>query len=215
MLRFLIWEKQVHWDHVGEPRDFLHSKFIVGNGSLDLLSGNSASLRGGHSFFEADLLDPLRTIELSSPDSEGHAGSGHGDPESGLNLAGPWKPLGNLPRTIDLFRDGSLYIVDAPGHLPGHINLLARTETGDGGQKWIYLAGDACHDRRILRKEREIGKWMDAQRHVCCIHADPAKAEETIDRIRALENDGVEVILAHDIDWESDKNNWQRFFGAS
>lgn len=107
-----------------------------------------------------------------------------------------------------------MYIVDAPGHLPGHINLLARTEDGDGGHKWVYLGGDACHDRRIFRKEREIGEWKDAHGHICCIHADRAKAEETIDRIRTLENQGVEVILAHDIEWEGDKNNWKRFLGA-
>lgn len=108
-----------------------------------------------------------------------------------------------------------MYLVDAPGHLPGHINLLARTKSGDGGQKWVYLAGDACHDRRIIRKEREIGEWMDAHRQVCCIHADRAGAEATIERIRDLEKEGVEVILAHDVEWESDEKNRERFFGAS
>lgn len=175
-----------------------------------MLSGNSASLRGGHSFFEADLLDPSRTIELPSPGSKGH-----GDPKSGINLTGPWKPFGHLPSTLDLFQDGSLYVVDAPGHLPGHINLLARTEGGDGGTKWVYLAGDACHDRRIIRKEREIGEWLDVHKHVCCIHADRAGAEATIDRIRALEKGGVEVILAHDVEWENDERNRERFFGVS
>ena len=137
------------------------------------------------------------------------------DPKTEVNFTGPWKPLGCLPWTLDLFQDGSVYLVDAPGHLPGHINILARAANGNGGQKWVYLGGDACHDRRILRKEREIGEWLDAHKHICCIHANRAKAEETIDRIRTLENDGVEVILAHDIEWESDKNNSHRFFGAS
>ena len=111
---------------------------------------------------------------------------------------------------LDLFQDGSLYVVDAPGHLPGHINLLARTATG-----WVYLAGDACHDRRIIRKEKEIGEWYDSHGYRCCIHTDRTKAEETLERIRDLEENGVEVIFAHDVEWENDASNRRRFFGAS
>ncbi|KAJ6442538.1 glycoside hydrolase family 18 protein [Purpureocillium lavendulum] len=207
----------VHWDHVGEPRDFTRSTFIVGNGSLDLLSGNSAGLRGGHSFFEADLLDLSRTIELASPGSvrpsEGFSGPRTVD--TPINYSQPWKPLGGLPWTLDLFGDGSLYIVDAPGHLRGHINLLARTSSSDGGDRWVYLAGDACHDRRILRKEKDIGEWLDAHGHVCCIHENRAQTEATLDRIRLLEEEGVEVILAHDVEWEKEKSNEKRFFGAA
>ena len=43
------------------------------------------------------------------------------------NFEQQWKPYGILPRTIDVFQDGSVLLVDAPGHLPGHMNLLART----------------------------------------------------------------------------------------
>ncbi|PWI73094.1 hypothetical protein PCL_10109 [Purpureocillium lilacinum] len=203
----------VHWDHIGEPRDFVRSKFVVGSGSLDLLSGNSANLRGGHSFFEADLLDRSRTIELPSPDAE--SSSEHLGEDREVNLLGPWRAFGHLPWTIDLFRDGSLYIVHAPGHLRGHINLLARTESSDVDRKWVYLAGDACHDRRILRKEREIGEWRDAHGHMCCIHEDRTQTEATLSRIRSLKDEGVEVILAHDVEWERDEKNRQRFFGAS
>lgn len=121
----------------------------------------------------------------------------------------PWKTHGDLPRVIDLFRDGSLYIVDAPGHLPGHINLLART----GLEKFVYLAGDACHDRRIMRKQKEIGEWRDSEGHICCIHANRKLAEQTIERIRVLEKKGVEIIFAHDFEWEEDPRNAARFWG--
>ncbi|UNI22996.1 hypothetical protein JDV02_008838 [Purpureocillium takamizusanense] len=206
----------VHWDHVGEPRDFVRSTFVVGNGSLDLLSGDSTNLRGGHSFFEADLLDRSRTIELSSPGTKGPSQClDGGDVKRSVNFAGPWRAFGHLPSTLDVFRDGSVYIVDAPGHLRGHINLLARTQTEDGGCQWVYLGGDACHDRRILRKERAIGEWVDAHGYTCCIHEDRAQTEATLHRIRVLEEQGVEVILAHDVEWESDERNRKRFFGAS
>ncbi|KAK3329828.1 AhpD-like protein [Apodospora peruviana] len=209
----------VHWDHVGEPLDFPLTTFVVGNGSLDVLHGRSSTLRGGHSFFEADLLDPARTIELSDPNT-------HSTEVSTVTVGSSsaidfsrrsWTSFDNFPKALDVFQDGSLYIVDAPGHLPGHINLLARVKD-DGEEtntRWVYLAGDACHDRRIIRKEKEIGEWRDVHGRVCCIHADRGKAEETIERIRGLEAKGVEVIFAHDVEWENDEKNRDRFFGAS
>jgi glyoxylase-like metal-dependent hydrolase (beta-lactamase superfamily II) len=213
----------VHWDHVGEPRDFPHSTFIVGHGSLGLLAGTSTgSLKGGHSFFEADLLDSLRTVELPDPDpgkatdivldAEGSSSSKSSD----LNLKGPWRTIDGSPPVLDVFSDASLYIVDAPGHLPGHINLLVRVEDEDreGQTRWVYLAGDACHDRRILRGEKEIGEWEDASGHRCCIHAHRKKAEETIARIRALQENGVEVIFSHDVEWEADEGKRGRLLGA-
>ncbi|KAH8898465.1 Metallo-hydrolase/oxidoreductase [Thozetella sp. PMI_491] len=201
----------VHWDHVGEPRDFPRSTFIVGHGSLDILDGTSISLRGGHSFFEADLLDRDRTIELSDPQA---AQKSAGKADGSVNFSRPWQALDNLPATLDIFGDGSAYIVNAPGHLPGHINLLVSTSVHEGKSQWAYLAGDACHDRRILRREKDIGEWVDVHGQTCCIHADRAAAEQTIQRIRELEEKDVEVIFAHDVEWEKDERNQQRFFGA-
>ncbi|OIW29026.1 Metallo-hydrolase/oxidoreductase [Coniochaeta ligniaria NRRL 30616] len=214
----------VHWDHVGEPRDFTRSTFVVGHGSLDVLQGKSAELRGNHSHFESDLLDISRTIELSDPKADKlSATNGNGAPvlPSPGHFSSQWQPLGDLPSVLDIFQDGSVYIVNAPGHLPGHINLLAHVDDAvdesseSTGRKWIYLAGDACHDRRILRREKEIGEWHDVHGQVCCIHADRAGAEETIERIRGLERQGVEVIFAHDVEWENDPKNKHRFFGVS
>lgn len=202
---------------MGEPQDFARSTFVVGYGSLDVLQGNSAELRGNHSHFESDLLDPSRTIELSDPlANKVSMRNGSDVPPSGP-FSSQWQALGHLPSVLDIFQDGSIYIVNAPGHLPGHINLLAQVDDVEegSGKKWICLAGDACHDRRILRKEKEIGEWNDIHGHICCIHADRVGAEETIERIRGLERQGVEVILAHDVEWKNDPKNKERFFGAS
>ncbi|KAL2420093.1 hypothetical protein ABEF95_006264 [Exophiala dermatitidis] len=201
----------VHWDHVGEPHDFPKSTFVVGNGAVALLQG-AGSLRGSHSFFEADLLPPERTIELPNPFEEVDEDSKtYGSGPDAADFTQEWKPYGNLPRILDVFHDGSLYIVDSPGHLPGHINLLAKT----GPTSSVYLAGDSCHDRRIMRNERQIGEWLDDHGHICCIHADKKLAEQTIQRIQELESNGVEVIFAHDYEWEEDPRNQSRFFGQS
>jgi glyoxylase-like metal-dependent hydrolase (beta-lactamase superfamily II) len=180
-----------------------------------VLSGKSASLRGGHSFFEADLLDPIRTIELPNPDSSTENDGGGGELAGSVSFSGSWHRMDELlPSVLDVFKDGSLYVVDAPGHLPGHINLLARVDDGGSNTRWVYLAGDACHDRRIMRQEREIGEWHDANGHLCCIHADRLQAEATIARIKGLEEKGFEVVFSHDVEWESDPKNLLRFFGT-
>ncbi|KAK4160589.1 beta-lactamase-like protein, partial [Cladorrhinum sp. PSN259] len=201
----------VHWDHVGEPRDFPTSTFVVGHGSLDVLSGRSASARGSHSHFESDLLDPDRTVELSDSLSLSTSESILPSTSSGtLSFFPPWESLSELglPETLNIFKDNTVYIVNAPGHLPGHINLLCRTDKG-----WVYLAGDTCHDRRILNGEKEIGEWKDGEGHTCCIHFDRAEAERTIQRVRDLEMKGAEVVFAHDVEWE--ERNPARFWGQS
>ncbi|KAJ5835975.1 hypothetical protein N7447_002001 [Penicillium robsamsonii] len=164
----------VHWDHIDEPKAFDTSTFVVGPGTSSLLK-DSLSLRGSHSFFEPDLLPVSRTIELPPTIGVTEQGSSTGRPaRNGVtpDFSQSWIPHGFLPRTIDIFQDGSILVVDAPGHLPGHIDILARTSPG----KYTYLAGEACHDRRIMRREREIGEWHDESGHICCIHTDKKQA---------------------------------------
>ena len=201
----------VHWDHIGEPLDFPTSTFVVGSGALDLLNQTSQTLSGGHSHFEANLLPAARTIELAptcqSPGMSPGSCSSRG--ENDCMWAGAWEPIWPFDHAMDVFSDGSLYLVDSPGHLPGHVNFLARKSATE----FVYLAGDACHDRRILRNELAIGEWTDDNGHLCCIHADKEVAEETIKRIRIMEKGGnVEIILAHDVEWEESVLNKDRMF---
>ncbi|KAJ5703010.1 hypothetical protein N7488_010558 [Penicillium malachiteum] len=192
----------IHWDHIGDPKAFNTSTFVVGPGTSSLLDGSETRLRGGHSFFESDLLPSDRTIEIPyNPEN-------HKTDSAVPSFSPAWKEYGILPRTIDIFHDGSVLLVDAPGHLPGHLNILARVEEG----KFVYLAGDTCHDRRLLRGEKSISEWLDEGGHVCCIHINKEEAEKTIEMVRGLEEQGVEVIFAHDIEWEENPENPERFF---
>lgn len=149
-------------------------------------------------------------MELPEPIVHGLKKHDSGTIYGEINLHGSWQSQDCLPEVLDLFNDGSLLIVNAPGHLLGHINLLARTSPSHR----IYMGGDACHDRRILTGEKKIGEWNDAHGQVCCIHADRKQAEETIERIRILEKEGIEIIFAHDTEWENDPANTTRFFGV-
>lgn len=190
----------VHWDHTGTPADYPQAQFWVGRGALDVLAhGLGGHL--GHQHFESQLFEGLHVKEFPSPptaegkNSSGNAGNSNGNGNG-------WEKVGDF-WMYDFQGDGSIYVVDAPGHLPGHINLLARV----GDRRWIYLVGDACHDQRLLTGEKEIAEWTDDAGRFCCIHTNKKEAEATLAKIRdlqaAADKTGVhlEVILAHGMGW--------------
>ncbi|KAF7365240.1 Metallo-beta-lactamase superfamily protein [Mycena venus] len=47
----------------------------------------------------------------------------------------------------DFFEDGSLYLLDVPGHLAGHVCALARVTP----TSFVFLGGDACHHAGMFR----------------------------------------------------------------
>ena len=191
----------VHWDHVGTPSDFKSSSFVVGPGSIQLLQNGDDSSASGHAHFELNLLPLGRTIELPSLEhpwtSKESTDFKSRDPLSKLRHA-QWQELLHFPHAIDVFSDGSLYIISAPGHLQGHVNVLARTSP----TRWVYLGGDGCHDRRIYREEADIAEWPGPHGDMCSIHVDKKKTMESLRRVRKLCTMGdVEVIFAHDVEW--------------
>ncbi|KAF4551939.1 Hypothetical protein D9617_11g007860 [Elsinoe fawcettii] len=177
---------EVHYDHHGDPSDFPASTFIIGHGAMSVLK-HGLSGAASHQHFESDLLDAHTVVELPTPTSS------------------PWAPLGPFPAALDVFSDGSVYILDVPGHLPGHLNLLCRL----GPKKWLCLCGDAFHDPRLLTGEKGIGTWED-RGVVHCIHVDKKTAEESIKMLRELQKSGgegveVELVAAHDEVWTEEK----------
>lgn len=191
----------LHWDHTGTPSDFPNSEFVVGSGTLHLLT------HGGGPLYPAEIFNPDelpfdRTRELPPVrESEREKAS-----SNQTNHA--WKPLAGFPAVVDFYGDGSVYIIDAPGHLQGHVNLLARLSE----RKWVYLGGDCCHDKRILSGEKGIAIYDDGRGGKRSVHADTTEAAKTIERIGALlkernvrdekgEEVEVEVVVAHDGGW--------------
>lgn len=211
----------LHWDHIGTPKDFETSKFVIGAGGLSLLKGSQGA--GTHNKFEPDLLPLQRTVEVPSPEDNttGEAAPGLDGRQgqttwrNSLNTL-PWKEKGPFPHTLDVFQDGSVFLVWAPGHLVGHLNMLCRKK--DGG--YVYLGGDAAHDMRLISGDKDIATWKEQSGQVCCIHQDPSIARETMSRIRkAKEGETplgfVEVVLAHDGQWAHQAKERGRFFPGS
>ncbi|KAF2276596.1 Metallo-hydrolase/oxidoreductase [Westerdykella ornata] len=202
----------VHWDHVGTPSDFPSATFIAGSGTLHLLAHGGGPLYPAE-LFNADELPVDRTRELPPvrPADAKYASA----QQTPASLQ--WRPLAGFPAVIDFFSDGSVYIVDAPGHLYGHVNLLCRI----GEDKWVYLGGDCCHDPRILTGEKGIAEYDDGKGGVRSVHVDTCEAARTVERVRRLMGekkvvgeDGrdvqVEIVVAHDKVWR--ERNKERFF---
>jgi glyoxylase-like metal-dependent hydrolase (beta-lactamase superfamily II) len=158
----LVMLSHVHYDHHGDPEDFPNAKFVIGHGAMDVLKNGLGGI-ASHQHFEPDTLPDDRSSELSDPEGS------------------DWKFLGPFPAALDLFEDGSVFVIDTPGHLPGHVNLLCRTK-----DRWLCLCGDAF---------------------TLCIHLDKERAAESIKRLRELQkmsDQHVELIAAHDEIWWED-----------
>lgn len=164
----------LHFDHTGDPTRFPDiAELIVGPGGHDAASpGWPVAERSP--FASAPLQHP-RFRELSFE-------------------VDTWEPFGPFPRTYDYFGDGSFLLVDAPGHMPGHLGGLARTATDE----WVFMGGDCCHHRSLLVGKRPMSVTVGPG-IAPSFHADPPTAATTIDKIRQLEKRGdVFVALAHD-----------------
>ncbi|KAI0097315.1 hypothetical protein GGR51DRAFT_553164 [Nemania sp. FL0031] len=186
----------VHWDHIGTPSDFSSATFVVGSGTLDLLK-NGAGPHYPAELFNDDELPTSRTVELPptrTPDSDFDAY--FAGPNAPVHTPTPadtqaklppsanqwsWQPFAGFPRTVDFFGDGSVYVIDSPGHIYGHVNLLARiSET-----KYVYLGGDCCHDTRILSGEKGIAEYDDGRGGIRSVHVDTGLARNTLVEIDA------------------------------
>ncbi|OQN97912.1 hypothetical protein B0A48_16223 [Cryoendolithus antarcticus] len=166
----LVMLSHVHYDHHGDPEDFPNAKFLIGHGAMEVLKHGLGSI-ASHQHFEPDTLPEDRSSELSDPDGS------------------DWHPLGPFPAALDLFSDGSVYVIDTPGHLPGHVNLLCRLG------------------------EKDIGTWQAPEGHTLCIHLDQAGAAASIERLQKLQilgGDEVELVAAHEDEWW-EKNKSRQF----
>ncbi|KAK4553127.1 hypothetical protein LTR86_009854 [Recurvomyces mirabilis] len=191
-----IWS-HAHFDHVGSPAAF--------PSSTDLVVPNGLQIRCQN----AEETDPERYM-LSRAFKDRKVRE--------IDFANSNTSIGGF-RAIDFFRDGSFWLLDAPGHTVNHMCALART-TKDS---WVLLAADACHNIASLRPSEfrplpqsptsyiqkastPSNSALEAPKCMCSVyglapqmHEDLAAAERTLLKIKALDGrDDVIVILGHD-----------------
>jgi glyoxylase-like metal-dependent hydrolase (beta-lactamase superfamily II) len=112
--------------------------------------------------------------------------------------AGGWFGLGAFEAACDVFNDGSLYLLDAPGHAPGHQMLLVRVKQGPTKLEddFILLAGDCYHHPAMLNEPLLTARPPFS---TSSMHSDPETAVDTIYRTkRCAEEEHIWVIAAHD-----------------
>ncbi|KAK4463683.1 beta-lactamase-like protein [Cladorrhinum samala] len=133
----VVWSHH-HFDHTGDPSRFdPETKLIVGPGFSE------AMLPGYPANPESTILQTdYEGRELHELDFEGGNG-------------GRYKTL-KIGRfgALDYFGDGSLYLLDSPGHAVGHLCALARVSAsadGTGKSSFVFLAGDAFHHAGEIR----------------------------------------------------------------
>ncbi|GJN90537.1 hypothetical protein Rhopal_003549-T1 [Rhodotorula paludigena] len=137
----------------------------------------------------------------------------------------PWssKPVASFDLSYDVWGDGTLVLVAAPGHTEGHLAALVRTSANPSADsnpqdEYVLLAADCCHHPVLLSPKRDeehfrLGKWRDASdpedeplRH--SNYEDYALAESTLERVKAAERrDEIMVVLSHNY------RTWKRLGG--
>lgn len=89
--------------------------------------------------------------------------------------------------TLDYWNDGSLILLDLPGHALGHTGYILNTATGPIG----YIV-DACWDTRQLMQGKRL-PWISRQ-----LQQDPTAYESTQQRLMALHRrTGIPLLACH------------------
>ena len=107
----------LHWDHAGGMRDFPHAHFFVGRREWNFASNLSGMPLFKNAFIKEQFCEAGLDIELIETDS--------------------LKPFKNFSASYDLFGDGSMVLVDLPGHSPGLMGLYV---TMPSGRRFLFSA---------------------------------------------------------------------------
>ena len=105
-----------HWDHIGMPKDYPSSKFVVGSGTLYTVKNGAPHYPA--EMFEKEPLPLDRTKELAPAPNSIAADIACSEAQQ---TSHKWMPISTIKYAVDFFGDGSVYIVDAPGHLMGKL----------------------------------------------------------------------------------------------
>lgn len=109
----------------------------------------------------------------------------HDRPVTTFDLDGP--PIATFERSHDLFGDGSVLLVELPGHTPGSIGILAHTAAGR-----LLLAGDAAWHRLQIEHLRQRPSYPGA-----FVDEDRDEAFRTLHRLHAIRSQMC-IVPTHD-----------------
>ncbi|KAJ7718627.1 beta-lactamase-like protein [Mycena metata] len=132
----VIWS-HAHFDHVGDMSKFPSTtQLVIGSETNTATFPQTA----GASLLASDFAN--RTVTKIDFSKANHT-------------------FGNL-KAIDYFGDGSFYLVDTPGHFPGHMSALARVTP----TSFVYLGSDTYHNAAEMRPRPEFQKNYPCPAHL-------------------------------------------------
>ena len=119
-----------HADHIAGLRDFPAAAYISSQPAYDDVATRRGLSALSRAFIPALLPDHFEQRVTLLPPFRGES-------------------LPSLGATHDLFGDGSLLLIELPGHARGQIGMLAHTARGR-----VLFAADGCWMRRSIRENR-------------------------------------------------------------
>jgi N-acyl homoserine lactone hydrolase len=153
----------LHFDHASALAEFPAATVLVSAPEWRAANARGASLQG----YSTAQLDPrltYRTVDFHGPD---------------VQTRGPFE------RALDLLGDGSLTLLDTPGHSVGHLSVLARLR-----EREALIAGDAIYTIATLRAGRR--PWHSQSREA---FERSLRALQTYDR----EHPDALIVPGHDM----------------
>ncbi|KAI0344769.1 Metallo-hydrolase/oxidoreductase [Trametopsis cervina] len=166
-----IFLSHLHWDHTGDATPFTSATLTISAEAKTLLETNVYPKNPEGSIPAFPEGNAITYVNFESTTSRPVIA-----------------PFVTFERGIDIYGDGSLYMVDTPGHYPGHYSLVARVAP----DSFLFMAADLCHNRLCYAPGHRILSKLN--------YADVETARKSAQRLAALnrEVDNVVVILAHE-----------------
>lgn len=160
----------LHWDHAGGMRDFPHAHFFIGRREWDFASNLSGMPLFKNAFIKEQFCGAGLDIDLIETDSR--------------------KSFKNFPASYDLFGDGSMVLVDLPGHSPG---LMGMFLTMPSGRRFLFSA-DTFYFPDGLEQRMPKSKLMQS------LVSERMEAGASIDKVYYLmkSDPELEIVGSHD-----------------
>ncbi|KAI0694342.1 beta-lactamase-like protein, partial [Cytidiella melzeri] len=163
----------LHWDHIGDPSLFPNAEIVMGGGVQTKLAERVYPENPRGTIMELPKANKKTFIHFQNTDSTTFKSV---------------SPLATFATAVDFFGDGSVYLVDTPGHCPGHISGLVRIAP----DTFVFLGGDLCHHREAY----DPGTRLISEK----MYEDVDTARDTVERLATLNKKmaNVIVVLAHE-----------------
>jgi glyoxylase-like metal-dependent hydrolase (beta-lactamase superfamily II) len=160
----------LHWDHAGGMRDFPQAHFIVGRKEWLFASQLAGMQLFKNAFIKEQFWGAGLDIELIDTD--------------------PCKPFKNFSDSYDIFGDGSMVLVDLPGHTPGLMGLYLTLPSG----RRFFLSADTFYFPEGLEQRRPKSGLMRV------LVSEGPQAQASITQVYALiySDPGLEIVGSHD-----------------